>query len=169
MPRGIKQTQAGPVLQMAAPEISEKIRERNSVHTLQWLGYRVMTTGKPVPVVCRNCRVHQFAQTTGSTPGLADVLVSHPRWPGQNWRMLETKKSDRAPRRKEQVELAEAGFSTFYVTEEQAVHAVIHTERQMGLEPNPRLLSWLEQNVKGAAPGTAALLENDTPNGAWKP
>lgn len=83
--------------------------------------------------------------------------------------MLETKKSDKAARRKEQVELAEAGFSTFYVTEEQAVRAVIHAERQMGLEPNPRLLSWLEQNVKPIASGTAALLENDKPNAAWRP
>lgn len=61
-----------PKYSLTAPELSEKVRERNAVHTLQWLGYRVMTTGKPVPVVCRNCRVHQFAQTTGSSPGLAD-------------------------------------------------------------------------------------------------
>lgn len=151
-------------------ELSEKQREKNAVDTLRRLGYEVLTTGKPVPVMCRNCRAHQFAATTGNTPGTPDVLVSHPDWPIKCYKGLETKKSGKAPRRPEQVRLADLGLSTFYVTEEQAVRTIIDIEQKMGLEPNPALLNWIQCNVQGAWHAeNAALLANDTPNAAWRP
>jgi hypothetical protein len=157
-------------LVMAMPEISEKVRERNAVATLRRLGYKVHQLGKPIPVRCRRCQTEQYASLTGNDTGVSDVLVSHRSWPGQCYRMLETKKSDRAKRRREQIDLAEEGFSTFYVTEEQAVRSVIDVERRMGLEPNPLALAWLRASVPGNwGKDAAALLGNDTPNAAWRP
>ena len=130
------------------------MREKNAVHILRWLGYTVMTLGKPVPTTCPKCRTFHWAHTTGNTEGVADVVVSHPTyWVGPDgrslglWRTPGNKKSSKADRRKEQIELANKGLSTIYVTEEQAVRAVIDVERRLGLPPNPKLLNWLEQNV----------------------
>ena len=159
-------------MKVQAPELSEKQREKNAIQTLTLLGYTVKHLGKPIPVTCRNpkCRAFQWASTTGNATGVADLLVTHPqRWPGV-WQMLETKKSDRADRRQEQIDLADAGLSTFFVTEEQAVRSVMAAEERMGVEPNPKLLNWLKCNVKGAWHAeNQALLENDTPNAAWRP
>ena len=126
--------------------------------------------GKPIPVQCPRCKTRHWAQLTGNSPGVSDVILTHKtRWPGV-WKMLETKKGPKAKRRKEQIELANAGLSTFYVTEEQAVRTVIDIEQRMGLEVNPRLLSWLREHVPGNRDKTVeALLANDTPNATWRP
>lgn len=160
-------------MQVQAPEISEKQREKNATGTLRSLGYTVKHLGKPIPVTCKNpkCRTFQWAKTTGNSTGVADLLVTHAvYWPAKCWIMIETKKSDKADRSEEQIKLAEAGLSTFYVTEEEAVRTIIAAEQRMGLEPNPKLLNWLRGNVKGAwFAENQALLANDLPNAAWRP
>lgn len=160
-------------LRMVVQELPEKVREKQAVDTLRSLGYEVATLGKPIHVRCKNpqCRAEQWAKHTGNSPGVSDVIVSHPtRWPSGTWKMLETKKSDRAARRKEQVRYAELGLATFYVTQEQAVRAILDVEQRMGLDPNPALLNWLRCNVKGAWHAEVqALLADDTPNAAWRP
>lgn len=159
MPRGIPKNGRPLRLKPETVVISEKIRERNAIYTLTMLGYVVMFLGKPIPVTCRNpqCRTHQWAKTTGNSPGVSDLIVTHPTyWPSKTWKMLETKRTG-GDRREEQIKLVEAGLSTFYVTEEEAVRAVIETERLMGLAPNPRLLRYLQMNVKGQWATESAL------------
>ncbi len=128
--------------------ISEKVREKNGCSVLVGLGYEVKTLGKPIPVNCPQCKAFHWAKTTGNTTGVADVLVSHKtRWPGV-WTMLETKRTG-GPKREAQIDLFEDGLSTFVVTEEDFVRAVIAAEERMGIEVNPRLINWLEVNRKG--------------------
>lgn len=131
--------------------IPEKVREKSGLYVLELCGYKTWRLGKPVPVTCRNpkCRTFQWATTSANTTGVPDTVIGHvSRWRGFVL-FLETKKTG-GTKREAQVELVEEGFSTFVVTEEDFVRAVMAAEERLGLSPNPKLLNWLEVNRKAA-------------------
>lgn len=131
--------------------IPEKVREKSGLYVLELCGYKTWRLGKPVPVKCQNprCGTFQWAKASGNAKGFPDCAVGHEtRWKGFIL-LLETKRTG-GKKGADQVDLVEAGLSTFVVTEEDFVRAVMAAEVRLGLAPNPKLVNWLEVNRKGS-------------------
>ena len=141
-----KKPRRSPLTMKSPPvKISEKQRQNQVIVTLKSLGYVVLEVGqKRQPIFCP-CGKKHWPITTGNTSGVADILVSHDRWPGAGaWMALELKTPD-TRRRPEQVELARRGLNVIVETVQEALEAVLHLERQWGIAPLPAMKAYMEQ------------------------
>ena len=127
-------------------KISEKQRQNQVIVTLRSLSYVVLEVGqKRQPIFC-SCGKKHWPITTGNTSGVADILVSHDRWPGRGaWLALEMK-TPTTRRRPKQVELARRGLNVIVETVQEALEAVLHLERQWEIAPLPAMKAYWEQN-----------------------
>ena len=125
-------------------KISEKQRQNQVIVTLRSLGYVVLLLGQKRQIVfCKKCGEKNWPITTANTPGAADLLVSHERWPGC-WLALEMK-TPTTTRRSEQIHLAELGMNTIIETVQEALDAVCHLERQWDIAPLPAMATYRKQ------------------------
>ena len=131
-------------------KISEAKRQAQIVGILRSLGYEVQLIGqKRQPIICKNivggrvCGKKHWPITTANTPGAADLLVSHKRWPS-GWIGLECNTPD-TTRRPEQVRLAELGMNTIVETVQEALEAILHLEQQWEIAPLAAMTAYREQ------------------------
>lgn len=131
-------------------KISEAQRQQAVINVLRSLSYEVLLIGqKRQPIFCK-CGTKHWPTITGSTPGAADLLISHRRWFAGAWLALEMKAPD-TRRRPEQLRLAEAGMNVIVETVEQALDAVQHLEQQMGIPPLSAMTAYREQTRREQA------------------